>query len=192
MANPIDTDRDTPKEQRAVTHLLPGKFRCRHVKSFPLISTVPALLNESLPPCGPILQVAYANVNSAIRSQWFQHEGQKSLEEITLAVHQDLIKQKWSREALVPWRSIDVLQYGIRWARSFIRESQNPDALTESEILEQREDSYIPKELGLVCNKQYVLDLWKAWHREKRTIPQPLQETARPSKSNTNIWSIFG
>lgn len=187
MANPIYTDPDTPKEQRAATHLPPGESQCLHVESCPLISTVPALLNESLPPCGPILQVAYANVNSAIRSQWFQHEGQKSLEEITLAVHQDLIKQKWSREPLIPWRCIDVLQWEIRWARYFIRESQNPDALTESEILEQREDSHIPKELGLACNKQDVLDLWEAWHREKRTIPQPLQETTRPSKSNTHI-----
>ncbi|PVI07633.1 hypothetical protein DM02DRAFT_700547 [Periconia macrospinosa] len=136
-----------------------------------LTDQVPSLLNQELPPCGPIPQVAYENVNTELCSLWFQYEGKKPLDEICRAVHQDLLNEKLAYDApKMRWRRTEVFHYEIRWASYFVRESQRPELLTESELLEQHKESFIPTELGFTCGSKHLLELWEEWHRKKRAI----------------------
>lgn len=138
---------------------------------------MPALFGTDLPPCGPDVQVAYSNVNALLRQRWIYYKGAQSASNICHLVKAHLHNQNeiwppfFSRSETKhrqPWRRENVFQYELRWIDYFVRESQAPEPMTESEIIDRAKESSIPKELRITCNRNDVLQLWDAWHEKKR------------------------
>lgn len=151
---------------------------------------MPALLNDNLPPCGLLPQVAYENVVRRLRKIWLQRAVQDHTN-VPLVEICNWILQDYKCEAedsppgteyltrqRQPWRREEVFRYEIRWAQYFVREAEvleKRNSMSEEEGGKQdfRDKLQpIPRELGIYirksCYKKTVLELWMAWDQDKR------------------------
>lgn len=153
-----------------------------------LTSPVPNLFSKTLPPCGPIPQVAYENVNYRLRKLWLQRTADTidnhpvSLLSICRTVKETLDTEAenfpHTGQPELPWRRQDVMLYELRWAAYFIREAElleKSGTMSEGNKARQRYmDRLFPvlRELRIVVrngvNKQGVLEKWRVWNRGKR------------------------
>jgi hypothetical protein len=147
--------------------------------------TVPPLFSKDLPPCGMNPQVAYENVVALLRKRWLYFHGEKSLTDVCRVVKDGLDNQGFlfpvrgpsstttRPQQRMPWRREAVFYFETRWIEYFLREAQATEPMTEPNLISHENQSSIPKELGLRCDKKDVLALWDAWHAKKRA-PSPL------------------
>ncbi|KAH7348110.1 hypothetical protein BKA66DRAFT_505094 [Pyrenochaeta sp. MPI-SDFR-AT-0127] len=155
-----------------------------------LLPQIPSLFSKDLPPCGPIPQVAYENVNNRLRKRWLQctveNPANVSIFHICTVVNEDLEaeNQRLSTgserdgKALKPWRRQNVFQYELRWAKYFMREAEMimkiPSMSTEEWEKQEFVNRMFPIPKGLriyiknTANKKSILELWTAWHSIKR------------------------
>ncbi|KAL6706671.1 hypothetical protein ACN47E_005213 [Coniothyrium glycines] len=154
------------------------------------MSPLPYLLDRDLPPCGPIPQVAYQNVNNRLRKLWTSRAG-TSLHSLTLPAICNMLLAELEQEAKVflstslqgtrdcePRCREDVFTYEIRWARYFVREAKALEArkeMTDDELEKQdfQDRLYpIPKDLEITvknsANRRTVYGMWTKWHQMKR------------------------
>lgn len=98
--------------------------------------TVPTLFDTTLPPAGPIVQIAYSNVNKRLREMWLRYRGLWSVSDVCHAVranleneaarcppfkHGEVLHGMWVR---VPWRREVVFFYELRWVEYFVHEAE--------------------------------------------------------------------
>ncbi|KAF2114932.1 hypothetical protein BDV96DRAFT_576138 [Lophiotrema nucula] len=146
-----------------------------------LLPYMPALFGTDLPPVGLEIQVAYENVNKQLRQLWLNHRGRMDIVDICQSAKETLERQnglfpgnftlKAFGKRPKPWRRYNVFKFERRWIDYFLREAEahkDPEAMTESEIMDRKKWSSIPYELTLDCNRGDVLKLWDEWHEKKR------------------------
>lgn len=183
-----------------------------------LTIAVPSLFGQDLPPCGPIQQVAYANVNKRLRKLWLQHINDQSddnpILSICIRVRNDLEAEanefpsgnQLGTKKRKPWRRKIVFEYEYRWSKYFLREAEMQQMIHETNKAQLEEQVFldgvypIPKELHMVVkdrlNKIMVQEAWKTWNAKKRggaiaDIEEGLRTLGFPSASaNEHIEDV--
>lgn len=193
----ISCDDDTPQRSEAHDHESTGKTtiappskHLRVILRLNLTSSVPPLLGQDLPPCGPIPQVAYEIVNNQLRELWVKYSDINAPNQ-TLSSICCLLDVRLNLEAAeraesnqrsdsqgISERGLDILVYKLKWAKYFIREAKTLElraSMSEEELDRQsfRERLYpIPKELDIMLRssayRKSVFAMWRDWHEKKR------------------------
>ncbi|KAH7122478.1 hypothetical protein B0J11DRAFT_607848 [Dendryphion nanum] len=152
-----------------------------------LLPYMPALFGTDLPPCGLEPQVAYETLNARLRESWLKHRGRRSAVDICEDEKEALKKQdsqwppfslKGSNKERKPWRREMVFKFELQWIVYFVHEARKhtPELMTESEIMDRKKYSSVPKGLKIYIHKQYLLKMWDVWNEKKRAKVPALPE----------------
>lgn len=144
-----------------------------------LLAYMPALFNTSLPPCGLEPQVAYETLVARLRTRWLQHRGRRPIVDICEDERLELerlesiwpvFSLKGPKKARKPWRREMVFKFELQWIIYFVDEAkkQSLQLMTESELMDRRKYSAVPKGLKIHIAKQHLLKLWETWNEIKR------------------------
>jgi hypothetical protein len=148
---------------------------------------VPALFGLDLPPCGLEQQVAYESLVLRLRTTWLNHGGRLSPIDVVQVLKGELDAQnyrwpsrshkgshkgflKGTSQRRTPWCRENVFAFQLRWIEYFAREAQaqDPQLMTESELMERSKENGVPPELKLRVSRPDVLRLWNEWNEKKR------------------------
>lgn len=146
---------------------------------------MPSLFDQTLPPCGLEIQVAYERLVQLLRSRWFAARGLVSATDLCRDLKNELDAECTNHKPFSlrmtkrrkPWRRETVFDYELRWANYLLREVLEPSVVDRKELeLERMMESPVPSELRLWATRPDTLELWVEWNKKKRELDMEIEE----------------